>query len=118
MAEDYLTDDEQLEVVKHAFVEYAPWIIGEHTFGNVVAQPWLRGFKPDPLLRYQWKFHDVAAHARDLRGFARRIDAQPRPEILVAEIRDHREGAAVRVNGEGACPAEWPTDSSPSVAAS
>ena len=28
MAEDYLTDDEQLEVVKHAFVEYAPWIIG------------------------------------------------------------------------------------------
>lgn len=28
MAEDYLTDDEQLEVVKHAFMEYAPWIIG------------------------------------------------------------------------------------------
>ncbi len=28
MAEEYLTDDEQLEVVKHAFVEYAPWIIG------------------------------------------------------------------------------------------
>ena len=41
---------------------YSPWIIGEHTFGNVVAQPWLRGFKPDPLLRYQWKFYDVAAH--------------------------------------------------------
>ena len=28
MAEDYLTDDEQLEVVKHFFVEYAPWLIG------------------------------------------------------------------------------------------
>ncbi len=28
MAEEYLTDDEQLEAVKHAFVEYAPWIIG------------------------------------------------------------------------------------------
>ena len=28
MTEEYLTDDEQLEVVKHAFKEYAPWIIG------------------------------------------------------------------------------------------
>jgi ABC-type transport system substrate-binding protein len=43
-------------------VAYAPWIIGEHVFGNLVAQPWLKGFKPDPLLRYQWKFYDVAPH--------------------------------------------------------
>ena len=28
MAEEYLTDDEQLEAVKHAFTEYAPWIVG------------------------------------------------------------------------------------------
>jgi predicted negative regulator of RcsB-dependent stress response len=28
MAEEYLTDDEQLEAVKHAIVEYAPWLIG------------------------------------------------------------------------------------------
>src|SRR3984957_14198595 len=28
MTEEYLTDDEQLEVVKHAFKEYAPWIVG------------------------------------------------------------------------------------------
>jgi predicted negative regulator of RcsB-dependent stress response len=28
MAEDYLTDDEQLEAVKRAFKEYAPWIVG------------------------------------------------------------------------------------------
>ena len=41
---------------------YAPWIIGEHRYSNVLAQPWLRGFKPDPLLRYQWKFYDVVAH--------------------------------------------------------
>ena len=40
---------------------YAPWIIGEHRYGNVLAQPWFKGFKPDPLLRYQWKFYDVAA---------------------------------------------------------
>jgi oligopeptide transport system substrate-binding protein len=41
---------------------YAPWILGEHRYGNVLAQPWLKGFKPDPLLRYQWKFYDVAPH--------------------------------------------------------
>ena len=34
--------------------------IGEHSYGNVLAQPWLKGFKPDPLLRYQWKVYDVA----------------------------------------------------------
>src|ERR1700685_1217757 len=28
MAEEYLTDDEQLEAVKHLIVEYAPWVIG------------------------------------------------------------------------------------------
>ena len=28
MAEEYLTDDEQLEAVKRAFKEYAPWIVG------------------------------------------------------------------------------------------
>ena len=38
---------------------YAPWILGEHRYGNVLAQPWFKGFKPDPLLRYQWKFYDV-----------------------------------------------------------
>ena len=28
MTEEYLTDDEQLEAVKHMFTEYAPWLIG------------------------------------------------------------------------------------------
>lgn len=28
MAEEYLTDDEQLEAVKHLISEYAPWLIG------------------------------------------------------------------------------------------
>jgi predicted negative regulator of RcsB-dependent stress response len=28
MAEEYLTDDEQLEAVKHLMAEYAPWLIG------------------------------------------------------------------------------------------
>jgi predicted negative regulator of RcsB-dependent stress response len=33
MAEEYLTDDEQLEAVKRAFTEYAPWILGGMVLG-------------------------------------------------------------------------------------
>jgi predicted negative regulator of RcsB-dependent stress response len=33
MAEEYLTDDEQLEAVKRAFSEYAPWILGGVVLG-------------------------------------------------------------------------------------
>jgi predicted negative regulator of RcsB-dependent stress response len=36
MAEEYLTDDEQLEAVKHAFVEYAPWLIGGALVGAIL----------------------------------------------------------------------------------
>jgi ABC-type transport system substrate-binding protein len=39
---------------------YAPWIIGEHRYGNVLGQPWFMGCKADPLLRYQWQFYGVA----------------------------------------------------------
>jgi predicted negative regulator of RcsB-dependent stress response len=33
MAEEYLTDDEQVEAVKRAFTEYAPWILGGVVLG-------------------------------------------------------------------------------------
>jgi predicted negative regulator of RcsB-dependent stress response len=36
MAEEYLTDDEQLEAVKHLIVEYAPWLIGGVLAGAAV----------------------------------------------------------------------------------
>jgi ABC-type transport system substrate-binding protein len=59
-----LADDRARTVLFHRMNDlihaYAPWIIGEHRYGNVLAQPWLKGYKPDPLLRYQWKFFDVA----------------------------------------------------------
>jgi ABC-type transport system substrate-binding protein len=59
-----LADDRARTVLFHRMNDlihaYAPWIIGEHRYGNVLTQPWLKGYKPDPLLRYQWKFYDVA----------------------------------------------------------
>ena len=36
MTEEYLTDDEQLEAVKHLAVEYAPWLIGGALVGLAV----------------------------------------------------------------------------------
>jgi predicted negative regulator of RcsB-dependent stress response len=36
MAEEYLTDDEQLEAVKHMVAEYAPWLIGGVLVGAAV----------------------------------------------------------------------------------
>ena len=36
MTEEYLTDDEQLEAVKHMAVEYAPWLIGGALMGALL----------------------------------------------------------------------------------
>jgi len=41
MAEEYLTDDEQLEAVKHLIAEYAPWLIG----GALVGAALFFGFR-------------------------------------------------------------------------
>ena len=39
---------------------YAPWVLGMNLYANVIAQPWLMGYKQDPFYRHQWKFYDVA----------------------------------------------------------
>ena len=38
---------------------YAPWVLGDYPYGNVLAQPWLKGYKFNPYLRNQWKYYDV-----------------------------------------------------------
>jgi ABC-type transport system substrate-binding protein len=43
-------------------VTYAPWILGDYPYRNDLAQPWLRGFKPNPFQRWQWAWYDVAPH--------------------------------------------------------
>jgi predicted negative regulator of RcsB-dependent stress response len=59
MAEEYLTDDEQLEAVKRAFTEYAPWILG----GVVLGVGGWFGFQ-----RYQSHHNEVAFRAADRFG--------------------------------------------------
>ena len=43
---------------------YAPWIMAEYFYYNVVAQPWLKGFKFNPFKTHQWQYYDVDAGSR------------------------------------------------------
>jgi ABC-type transport system substrate-binding protein len=45
-------------------VGYAPWIMSTYPYYNVVAQPWLKGFKFNPFKTHQWQYYDVDASAR------------------------------------------------------
>ena len=38
---------------------YAPWKLGLNPYANVLAQPWLKGYKQHPFFRHQWKYYDV-----------------------------------------------------------
>jgi ABC-type transport system substrate-binding protein len=38
---------------------YAPWIMVDYPYYNVVAQPWLKGFKFNPFKTHQWQYYDV-----------------------------------------------------------
>jgi ABC-type transport system substrate-binding protein len=40
--------------------DYAPWILTDYPYTNVLAQPWLRGYKLNPFLPHQWMYYDVA----------------------------------------------------------
>ena len=39
---------------------YTPWILGMNAYGNVVVQPWLKGYKQSPFQVHEWKYYDVA----------------------------------------------------------
>ena len=42
----------------------APWIMSDYPYYNVVAQPWLKGFKFNPFKTHQWQYYDVELAAR------------------------------------------------------
>jgi oligopeptide transport system substrate-binding protein len=42
--------------------DYAPWILTDYPYLNVVAQPWLRGYKQNPFVTHQWWYYDLAPH--------------------------------------------------------
>jgi predicted negative regulator of RcsB-dependent stress response len=56
MTEEYLTDDEQLEAVKHMAVEYAPWLIG--------------GVLTGALLFFGYRYYETYTNDRALKAAA------------------------------------------------
>jgi oligopeptide transport system substrate-binding protein len=63
-----LRDGEERDVVFRKMTElivaYAPWILSNYPYYNVVAQPWLRGFKFNPFKTHQWQYYDVDTASR------------------------------------------------------
>ncbi len=41
---------------------YAPWILTYYPIKNVLAQPWLKGYKLNTFVEQQWRYLDVGAH--------------------------------------------------------
>ncbi len=38
---------------------YAPWILTDYPYQNVLAQPWLKGYKLNTFVEQQWRYLDV-----------------------------------------------------------
>jgi oligopeptide transport system substrate-binding protein len=38
---------------------YAPWVLGDYPYSNVLAQPWLKGYKQHPFVKNEWKYYDI-----------------------------------------------------------
>jgi predicted negative regulator of RcsB-dependent stress response len=63
MAEEYLTDDEQLEAVKHWFLEFAPWLIGGALLGvaGYFGIQYFQGYRNDRALSAAAQFSAMTA---------------------------------------------------------
>ncbi|MDP9087140.1 MAG: tetratricopeptide repeat protein [Pseudomonadota bacterium] len=86
MAEEYLTDDEQLEAVKRAFTEYAPWILG----GIILGVGGWYGYQ-----HYQSHKNEVALRAADqfsqMTGALQADDANKSRQIAEELIKNFPE---------------------------
>lgn len=86
MAEEYLTDDEQLEAVKRAFTEYAPWILG----GIILGVGGWYGYQ-----HYQSHKNEVALRAADqfsqMTGALQADDGNKSRQIAEGLIKDFPE---------------------------
>jgi ABC-type transport system substrate-binding protein len=40
---------------------YAPWILTNYPYQNVLAQPWLKGFRQNAFKQQQWRYYDVGS---------------------------------------------------------
>jgi len=38
---------------------WAPWIVDQYTFANILRSPGSQGYKQNPFLRHQWEYYAV-----------------------------------------------------------
>ena len=43
---------------------YAPWRLDISRYRNMLAQPWVLGFKKHPILHQEWMYYDLDPKAR------------------------------------------------------
>ena len=91
MAEEYLTDDEQLEAVKHWFTEYAPWLIGGVLVGAAVffGIQYFHRYTNDRGLKAAAEFSAMTAALQT-------NDHEKSRRIAEGLIKDYREFAVCR----------------------
>ena len=49
-------------------LNYTPWILRFNTYANVIAQPWLKGYKQSPFQTHEWKYYDVVRQGESARA--------------------------------------------------
>ena len=101
MTEEYLTDDEQLEVVKQAFTEYAPWIIGGVLVGAALFFGWryFQTYTNDRALKAAGQFSAMTAAVQvNDRSRSRQIGAGIVKDFAGSPYADQAQLALARRN--------------------
>jgi predicted negative regulator of RcsB-dependent stress response len=84
MAEDYLTDDEQLEHVKRLFTEYGPWVIGAVIVGLGLAF----GYRYY-LSHLNQRAMEASAQFADMNSAVQRSDEAKARQLAAELIKEH-----------------------------
>jgi predicted negative regulator of RcsB-dependent stress response len=109
MAEDLLTDDEQLDAVKRAFLDYAPWIVGGLIVGAGLLFGWryYEGRQTDRALRAAAEFGQMtAAMQAEDRKKSRDLAATLVKDFANTPYADQAQLAIARMNVEDGRPAD------------
>ncbi len=109
MAEDLLTDDEQLEAVKRAFLDYAPWIVGGLIVGAGLLFGWryYEGRLTDRALQAATQFGQMTeAMQAENRKQSRDMAAALIRDFANTPYADQAQLAMARMNVEDGRPAD------------
>lgn len=109
MAEDYLTDDEQLEHVKRVVAENWVWVAGGIVLGAalIFGYRYYDGIRNDRALRAAAQFEELtSALARDDQGKVRQVAAGLVKDYPTSPYADQAQLVLARISVDGGKPAD------------